>query len=70
MTNPFAIRCVICSGEIEMGKVKYVDEDGYPVHEPCYTAQVTKKPQAARLYRRTIPLRGRTCSDAIVSVKS
>ena len=35
--------CVICNRPIETNSLKYVDEEGNPVHEPCYVEQVTKK---------------------------
>jgi hypothetical protein len=42
--------CVICKRPIENDSFKYVDEDGAPVHEPCYVEQVTKKKAASSGY--------------------
>jgi hypothetical protein len=44
--------CVICNQPIENDSLKYVDEDGNPVHEPCYVAKVaTKKPASAGYFQ-------------------
>jgi hypothetical protein len=42
--------CIICNRPIENDSLKYVDEDGNPVHEPCYVEQVTKKKTASSGY--------------------
>jgi hypothetical protein len=40
-------RCGICDRPIERDGLKYIDEDGSPVHEPCYIEKVTKKKAAS-----------------------
>jgi hypothetical protein len=35
--------CVICNRPIEPEGLKYVDENGNPVHKPCYVQPLTKK---------------------------
>lgn len=47
MTPPQAPYCVICNRPIETESLKYVNEDGNPVHEPCYVKQATKKKAAS-----------------------
>ncbi|HEX4425927.1 MAG TPA: hypothetical protein VH079_11035 [Terriglobales bacterium] len=42
--------CVICKRPIETGSLKYVDEEGNPVHEPCYVKKVTKKKNVSSGY--------------------
>jgi hypothetical protein len=42
--------CIICNRRIENDSLKYVDENGNPVHEPCYVEQVTKKKTASSGY--------------------
>jgi hypothetical protein len=52
MTPLQALLCVICSRPIENDCLKYVDEKGKPVHEPCYVARITKKkPLSAQFFQ-------------------
>jgi hypothetical protein len=49
MATPQVPFCVICNQPIEKNGLKYVNEKGKPVHEPCYVAKVvTKKPVSAQ----------------------
>jgi hypothetical protein len=45
--------CVICNVPIEIGRVRYVDEGGHPVHEPCYVKQITMTKPASGWRRKT-----------------
>jgi hypothetical protein len=53
MCPPLPLLCVICNKPIQTDSFKYVDEDGNPVHEPCYVAKATKKKAASASYRQS-----------------
>jgi hypothetical protein len=50
MIPPQPPLCVICNRPIENDGLKYVDEEGNPVHEPCYVERATKKKAASAGY--------------------
>jgi len=50
MTTPQAPFCVICNRPIETDSLKYVDEKGRAVHEPCYAAKVTIRKPAGNTF--------------------